>query len=199
MFPWFDFLLLAILAWEAVSGYLFGVKTACIKGLTTVGAMLCALPFATKGSAYIQPTVERVLGPSLEKKVITVSTGQISHLYLGPWQSIIGVPASTDQYLESVLVLATKITSLTFFVSVFYFSIRIAIRPRKVQVPAKIGVLVGLGTGIIFVLNTLILVPVLVLGERGSVLTAAIEQSWLAQILGTPVQTLVDFIGSYLV
>lgn len=194
---WFDLLLIAVSVWGMVAGGLLGVKAAVTRILVIAVALFISLPFAANCAPYLPPIFAERFATALEEKVIAVSTGQSAGLTLGPWQDIVmSVPASTTALPELIL-LALNITGLVFLILVICGSFRLLERSRIKTVPSWAGACAGFVGGLLTVLLILALAPVLALGERGVLLTIAIEESMVARLLKPLVQGLVHFVAPY--
>ena len=199
MFPWVDLLLGLVIVWEGLAGLIYGFKSAIIRLGILAGALAISLPFAANSSHYLMPVLEPVFQTAIQEKAIAVSTGQANHQFLGPWQDVVRVTASTgmDVIAERVLSLALNVSGLIFLVTILVVAHRLVETRRLSRNLDQLGAVAGLISGIFAVLVVLAIAPILALAEKGGVLMAALEGSLGVKAFALLVQGLVNRIAPF--
>jgi len=198
MFSWLDLLAAGLIAWKTVGGYLFGFSAACKRLALFLGSALICLFFASNCAIYVRPYVAGVFRMSIEEKVVAASSTQKFYTYLGPWQQIVGLPSGLGlaEFLNSLLSLAVNVTGFCILLVILSAAAHIFNSPNKVRFRVWGGA-AGFVLGIVLVSLALAVMPVLALGERGTLFVSAMEESWTARLLAPFVQALAYFMSSF--
>lgn len=198
MFLWLDILMAGILVWETASGYVYGVKTACVRILVLVGAVIVSLKSTANCSAYIQPVLAGRIGDALGAKVIAASTNQGKVIYLGLWQNVLSQTTGSDNaFYQSLMALIINVISFCFLFLVIFVFYRLLER-RNNLASGFAGALFGFCGGLVAIMLILAVAPVLALAGRGDFLATAIEDSWLLRAFEPFIQNIVDIMARHI-
>lgn len=191
MFPWLDLLLMGVIIWGAVTGYLCGLKRAIIRLGVLMGALLCSLPFASNCAVFLSPRLISVFKANYENSALPTVVSPL----LAPWQKVLTLEAvAGDQHL---IFISINVAALTFLMLAVLIAFRLLEKP-KISLSVA-GLAVGSALGVLAATYLLALSPVLVLGEAGIALAEAGEQSWLVRLLQPVVQGLVQLLAPFVI
>jgi uncharacterized membrane protein required for colicin V production len=189
MFPWLDLLLVGVIIWGAVTGYLGGLRRAIIRMGVLVGALLCALPFASNCAVFLAPRLQSVFEANYYNSALPTGGSPL----LNPWQEVLTLEAvAGDQHIISI---GINVAALTFLMLAVLIAFRLLEKP-KFSLSAG-GLAAGSALGILAATYFLALSPVLVLGKAGMALADAAGQSRLVPLLQPIVQGLVQLLAPF--
>lgn len=195
MFPWLDLLLVGVVAWGAVTGYLAGFKRALTRLSIFLGALLVSLPCAGNCAVYLGPRLQPIFAVGFQD--LALPAGTASPL-LGPWQDVLTIGTMAGESLQLLIALGVNIAALNFLMLALLIAFRLLEKPKKNLYSAG-GSAAGLIGGLVKAVFFLAIAPVLVLGKAGAVLATAAGESWLASWLRPLVQALVHFLAPFVV
>lgn len=192
MFCWLDLMLIGIMIWGAVTGYLSGLKQVVIRLCVRFGSLLVSLPFASNCAIYMRPVLEKVFRGNWQR---AMPTGSIA----GPWGDVLAIHVDSEvQLVQRLILLALNISALCFLMLTLLFVFRLIEKPCKSEYRAY-GSLAGFASGIVTVVYFLAIAPALFVGTSGLILTAALDESWLATFFAPLVQGIVHFVAPFVI
>lgn len=195
MFPWLDLLLVGILVWAAVAGYIAGSKRAGIRLGITTGTLVLPLPFAVNCAANMRPLLEPVLWAAMGEKVVEASAG--SWVYFGPWQVVLDLPVAGAINPEQGMHLVLNLLGLLFLVAVLALVFSLAVKSSPPAKQSFLGALLGLGQGLLMVSAIIIFAPIGILVEKGRLLSSALAESVIVSIFMPLLQRLARAIAPF--
>lgn len=191
MFPWLDLLLVGLIIWGAVTGYVGGLKRAIIRLGVLVGALLIPLPFASNCAAFLAPRLQPVFQAYYKNFSLPAGASP----WLAPWQDVIILEVASGDGIQHLITIGINVAALAFLMLAVLITFRLFERP-KVRLSAG-GLVAGLALGVVAATFFLALAPVLLPGKVGASLAVAAGQSWLVPLLQPIVQGLVKLVAPF--
>lgn len=192
MFCWLDLMLIGVMIWGAVTGYLSGFKQVVIRLCVRFGSLLVSLPFASNCAIYMRPVLEKVFRANLQRAMPTSSIA-------GPWGDVLAIHVGSEvQLVQRLILLAVNISALCFLMLTLLIVFRLLEKPCKLKYRAY-GSLAGFASGFVSAVCFLAIAPVLFVGNCGLFLTAALNDSLLATLFAPLVQGIIHFVAPFVI
>ena len=193
MFPWFDLLLVGIVFWGGLAGFLIGSRRALLRLVLLVVLSFLAIAGVKPCALY--------LGPSLQPLAVS----GYNHLALpatavphsaGPWRALLAAQTATGT-AYTLLSLTVNVATMSVLLGAMLVVTRLFEKPSANTFSTG-GLVIGTATGIIGAILFSTVAPVLVLGRCGAALALGAGESQLAVWLNPAAQLLVRLIAPFI-
>ena len=189
---WFDLLLVGIVIWGGIAGFLKGPRRALLRfGLFTVLSLL-AFAGAEPCALYIGPSIEPLVASGYSHLALPAAAMPAS---FGPWQPLLLARAATGASFTP-LSLTVNIATMSLLLVAMLVVARLFAKPgAKAFSPG--GLAVGIVSGLAGAVLFSALAPVLILGRLGAALALGAGESHLAGWLTPVARLLVRLIAPF--
>lgn len=189
MFPWFDLLLVGMVLWGGIAGYIAGPKRALLRFTLLATFLLLA--------AVAAPAIASHFWPSLEPLAVSgYSYLAAPAASMEPWGAVLALQAATDATFPSPLSLTIRLATLTVLLFTLLATRRLLERSRANAFSVG-GFSVGLVSGLAGAVLVSTMAPALVLGRLGAVFATAAAESRVASLLAPVVRALARLLAPF--